>query len=445
MFDFLSKKFSSLFNALSGKSVLTQANLDETLIKLHEALLEADVPLQVVADFVAELKDEVIGKKVLGALKPTEQFMHIVYEKMVQFLGGNQSDTGFSFQVPATILMMGLQGAGKTTTIGKLAKYIKDQAEKRGKTRRILVASVDFYRPAAVEQLEVVAGVAGVDFYRANNKNPVLAAQEIAMYAQTNGYEMLFLDTAGRLHVDTQLLGELGQINRALKPKYAFLVLDAMTGQESLKVAHAFHEIIPFTGSILTKMDSDTRSGAAFAFKYVIKKPILFVATGEKIDDLELFYPDRIARRILGMGDVATLLEKAESKIKASEQERVARSMMSGSMTLEDFAEQLTMVGAMGSVSSIAKYLPGMPGLELTPDMIEKGEKDIKRFTAIIRSMTKKERLSPKILDGSRKLRIAKGAGVTSADVNQLLSRFEESQQFAKMIKKMGKFNHFFK
>jgi len=445
MFDFLSKKFSALFSTLTGQSKLTQSNIDETLIKVHEALLEADVPHKVVVDFIESLKTEIMGKKVLESLKPAEQLMHIVYEKMTQFLGGSAAEVGFTFQIPSTILMMGLQGAGKTSTIGKLAAFVKEQAEKRGKKRRVLVASVDFYRPAAVEQLKVVAENVGVDFYRATSTDPVKAAQEIAVYAQNNQYELLFLDTAGRLHVDDVLLEELVRINALVKPKYAFLILDAMTGQQSLHVAQAFNARVPFTGAILTKMDSDTRSGAAFAFRYVLQKSILFVATGEKPDELELFYPERIARRILGMGDVATLLEKAETKIKASEQEHLQRSMASGHMTLEDFAQQLSMVDKIGSLSSLTKYLPGLPSMDVSPEMIEKGERDIRKFKAIIGSMTRKERVYPKILDASRKQRIARGAGVQPADVNLLLQRFEESQQFAKMIKKMGRFNHFFK
>lgn len=444
MFDFLSKKFSGLFSALTGKSRLTQSNIDDTLIKVHEALLEADVPYQVVIDFIEALKKEIIGKKILESLKPAEQLMHIVHTKMVEFLGGAAGEAGFTFQIPSTVLMMGLQGAGKTTTIGKLATFVKEQAEKRGKKRRILVASVDFYRPAAVEQLAVVAQAIGVDFYRAKEVDPVKAAHEIAAYAQKNQYELLFLDTAGRLHIDEQLLQELTRINALLKPKYSFLVIDAMIGQQSLQVAQAFNARVPYTGAILTKMDSDTRSGVAFAFKYVLKKPILFVATGEKPDDLELFYPERIARRILGMGDVATLLEKAETKIKASEQARLEQAMSSGHMTLEDFEQQLGMINKMGSLSSLTKYLPGLPNVDISPEMMEKGEREIRKFRAIIRSMTPKERVYPKILNGSRKQRIALGAGVQPADVNLLLQRFEESQQFAKMIKKMGRFNQFF-
>lgn len=441
MFDFLSKKFSSIFSHMTGQDRLTEKNINETLTKVQDALLEADVPYEVVQAFIEQIKQEVIGQKVFASLKPSEQLMKIVHDRVLKFLGGQTqvTETHFAFQIPSVVMMLGLQGAGKTTTIAKLAHYIQESAKKRGKARRIMVASVDFYRPAAIEQLEILAKKAGVLFYRSNFTNPVEAAQDCVKKAQQEQCDILFLDTAGRLHVDNQMLEELRLIDTKIKPKYKLLVIDAMTGQESLKVAKAFEQVIDFTGAILTKMDSDARGGVAFAFKYMLKKPILFIATGEKIQDLELFRPERMASRIIGMGDIMSLVEKAQEKIKYTDQEAMYRSLTQGKMTLQDFAQQIDMVNKLGSLSSIIKYLPGVGSLNISQGMLEKGEIEIKRFKAIINSMTQKERICPKILDQSRKNRVARGAGVTIEDVNTLLSRFEQSQQFAKIFKKMGR------
>lgn len=441
MFDFLSKKFSSIFSSLTGQSKLTEKNVDESIAKIKDSLLSADVPYDLVDTFIEEVKKDVIGKKVMSSMKPAEQFVKIVYDRMLAFLGGTYLQESFTFQIPSAIMVMGLQGSGKTTTIGKLARFIKMQAEKRGKTRRILCASVDFYRPAAVDQLEVVARQNNIDFYRAESTNPQDAAREILNHYKNNSYEILLFDTAGRLHVDNDMMDELVDIQKIIKPKYKFLVLDAMTGQESLSVAKSFQERIAFDYAILSKMDSDARAGAAFSFRYALKKPILFMGTGEKFDNLELFRPERIAKRMLGMGDLLTLIENAEQKIKKSDQEGLERSFKSGHITLDDFAKQLSMANKMGSLSSMLKYLPGMSKLSISQEQIQKGEQEMKKFRAIISSMTKKEKIYPKVLDNSRKQRIAKGSGVEVADVNQLLQRFEQSRQFVKLLKK----NRYFK
>ena len=438
MFDFLSKKFSGVFSRLTGRGRLTQENVKEALQKVKDALLEADVPQGLVDEFVEKISQDVIGQKVTDSLKPGEQFIKIVHQKLLQFLGG-ASSSDFSFQIPSTIMVMGLQGSGKTTTLAKFAHYVQKQGKKRNKTRRILLASVDFYRPAAVDQLEILAHQVGVDFYRATSSDPVKAAQEINAYAKQHSFELLFLDTAGRLHVDNQLLKELQDIDTSLGPKYKLLVLDAMTGQESLNVAKAFEQSVQFHSAVLTKMDSETRGGAAFAFRYALKKPILFVGTGEKVEDFEQFRPERMADRILGMGDVLSLIEKAEEKIKKEEQESVMQAFQRGKMTLEDFASQMDMVGRLGPLTKLMKYLPGMGNANVSPEMMEQGERDMKKFRAIISSMTRKERFYPKILNGSRKERIAKGAGVAVSDVNSLLKRFEQSQQFAKLFKRFGR------
>ncbi len=439
MFDFLSQKFSSIFSRLKTQTKLTEDGIKEVLEKVHDALLEADVPYGIVQDFIEEVKKDVVGKKLVHSMNASEMLLKIVHEKLLSFMTGPTSDGAFSFHMPSVVMVEGLQGSGKTTTIAKLAYALKEQAQARGKTRRILLASVDFYRPAAIDQLEVLARKAGVLFYRSPLTDPVEAAQDIVKKYQTEQCDILFLDTAGRLHVDDTMLEELKKIDGRIKPKYKLLVIDAMTGQESLKVAQVFDEKVGFMGAILTKMDSDTRGGAAFAFRYALKKPILYVATGEKLADLEAFKPDRMVSRIMGMGDLQTLLEKAEEKIKKSEQESLSKSFASGKISLEDFAQQIDMVGKLGSLSTLMNYLPGMGSLKVTPEMLEKGEKEMKKFRAIIRSMTPKERIHTKLLDASRKSRIAAGSGVTVADVNMLLKRFEESQKFVKLFKSMGK------
>ena len=301
------------------------------------------------------------------------------------------------------------------------------------------VASVDFYRPAAIDQLEILAKQVGAVFYRSPLTDPIAAAQDCVKHYQQQACDILFLDTAGRLHVDNEMLNELKVIADRIKPKYKLVVIDSMTGQESLAVARAFDEKIGFMGAILTKLDSDTRGGVAFAFRYALKKPILFITVGEKSSDLEYFRPERMTSRIMGMGDVATLIEKADEKIKKSEQDAMAKTMAQGKITLEDFAKQMDMMGRLGSLSSLMKYIPGMGSLNLSPEMIEKGEAEMKKFKAIISSMTPKERIVTQLLDGSRKKRIAAGAGVQVADVNALLTRFEQSQQFMKTLKNMDK------
>lgn len=439
MFDFLSQKFSSIFSGFTREKKLTQENIQEALTKVHDALLEADVPYEVIEKFIEEVKKEVLGAKLTASLKPSEMLLKIVHDKLLSFMGGASSQESISFDIPSTVMVMGLQGSGKTTTIAKLVRYVTEQAQKKGKTRRVMVASVDFYRPAAIDQLEILARQTGALFYRSPLTDPVAAAQDIVKQAQQQHVDILFLDTAGRLHVDDAMLNELKSIVERVKPKYKLLVIDAMTGQESLKIAQTFEQKIGFMGAILTKLDSDTRGGVAFAFRYAVKKPILFVTVGEKSEDLEFFRPERMTSRIMGMGDVQTLIEKAEEKIKKSEQDALAKSMAQGTFTLEDFAKQMDMMGRLGSLSSIMKYLPGMGSVNMTPEMLEKGEVEMKKFKAIISSMTPRERVVTKLLDGSRKKRIAAGAGVEVADVNTLLSRFEQSQQFMKMIKNMGK------
>lgn len=444
MFDFLSEKFSSIFSTITGKGSLTAAQIEQVVIKVEEALIEADVPYQVVKQFISEFKSEIIHKKITSSLKPEEHIMKALYDKVAAFLGARSTDESWSVQLPSVIMVMGLQGSGKTTTCAKLAYYIQEQARKRNKSRKILLASVDYYRPAALEQLEINARQVGIDFYKANALKPQEAAREIFTFFQKNNYECLILDTAGRLHIDEALLAELKGIDAGLKPKYKFLVLDAMTGQESLAVARQFEEKIGFSHILLTKMDSQTRAGAVFAFKYMLKKDILFIGTGEKTTDFELFRPQRMASRLLGMGDMMTLVERAQEKIKESESQRMYSSLKEGRLTLDDFAAQLEMMGRLGSLSSLMKLMPG-GGAQVSEEALSQGEQELKKFKAMVHSMTLKERLNPVVLDQSRKERIARGSGVKVQDVNLLLERFEQTQQFVKIFKKMGKLNPFFK
>jgi signal recognition particle subunit SRP54 len=439
MIDFLTEKFSSIFSRLIGQHKLTERNIDEAVAKIHDALLEADVPQAVVQEFIDKVKTAALGQKVLNSLKPGEQFIKVVYDQLLQLVG-QQSPTADVMSQFSLVMVLGLQGSGKTTTLGKLAQWIKDQTKKSGKSKKVLLASVDFYRPAAIDQLEILAKQVGATFYRSPLTEPVAAAQDIQQFGRKNGFDIVLLDTAGRLHIDSTMLEELREIDARVSPTYKLLVLDAMTGQESLAVAKAFDQGVGFTGAVLSKMDSDTRGGAALSFRYSLQKPILFVGSGEKVTDLELFHAERLVKRMLGMGDLESLLERAEQKIAHDEQQDLMKSMMSGRMTLQDFARQMEMMGRIGSLTKLAQYMPGIGGVKITPEMMEQGDKELKKFKAIISSMTLKERVQPKILDSSRKQRIAKGAGAVVADINRLLERFEQTQQYAKLFKKFGRF-----
>ncbi|KKQ32865.1 MAG: Signal recognition particle protein [candidate division TM6 bacterium GW2011_GWF2_37_49] len=440
MFDFLSEKFAGVLTWLKNRGRLTEENIQDALGQVKTALLDADVPYDIVDAFLNEVKEGLVGQKIQTSLNPGQLLIKIVHEKLLTFLGG-KTTTQMTFQIPSVVLVMGLQGSGKTTSVAKLAWWVTKEAEKRGKKRRILLASVDFYRPAAVEQLNILSKQVGVDFYEAKSTNVIEAAKEINNHFKKNLYEILFLDTSGRLHVDSNMMQELEEVNKIVSPKHKILVLDAMTGQESLKVAKAFNDSVGFDCAILSKLDSDARGGAAFAFKYALKKPISFVGSGEKNEDLEAFIPERMATRILGMGDMLTLIEKASETIEVENQEKIAKKFIDGNFTLQDFSEQLDLIDKMGSLSKITRYLPGMN--QLSQEEMAKGQVEMKRFKAIIGSMTIKERVMPNILDSSRKQRIAKGAGVNVQNINQLLQRFEQSKQFVKMFRKMGKLRSF--
>ncbi len=437
MFDLLTHSFSSVFKKITGNNRLTKKNIKQVLKQVTDSLLEADVPYNVVQKFMAELQKHVIGKKVLSDLNPQEQFIKIVHETLVQFLGGTSSEQQFQFRYPARILVMGLQGSGKTTTIAKLVRYIRKQQNIKP---TIMVASVDFHRPAAVDQLEQLAKQQNVTCYRAQSTQSVEAADEIQRVAKKQRVDVVIVDTAGRLHIDEKLLQELKDIAKIIKPTKRLLVLDAMTGQESLNVAQSFENAIGTDGAILTKLDSDTRGGVAFAFKYVLKRPILFIGSGEKAEDFERFRPERIAERMLGMGDLLTLVERAEEKIGKNEQERLGQAMISGDMTLEDFASQLSMINRLGSLTNLARFIPGMNASNVEQEQLNKAEQEMNKFQSIIKSMTKKERNKPALLNSSRRKRISCGAGIQLADITTLLAQFEQLKQCAKLFKRFDQF-----
>lgn len=435
MFSFLTDKFSSVFSYLTGQKYLTEKNIAAVLQQVKDALLSSDVPCEVVDTFVCEVQDEVVGKKILSNLKAHEQFAHIMHKKLTALLGENN-------QIPtlprhARILVMGLQGSGKTTTVAKLATFFSAKQQKK-----LLVSSVDFQRPAAREQLAILARKAAVQCYTSSALTALGAVDDLLSSQEVHKADGMILDTAGRLHIDQPLINELQAIVQIYKPTHKYLVVDAMIGQQLLAVAQVFQQGVGIDGIIISKIDSEAPSGAVLAFAYMLKKPVLFMGTGEKIDDFELFRPERIASRILGMGDLQGLLEKAEEKISQHERERAQRTV-SDKMTLQDFADQLAMMNRLGPLSSLARYIPGISASMISDEQMEVAQKETKRFGAIISSMTMKERLNHRILNESRKKRIARGAGVSTADINVLLKRFEEMQQFAKLFKKMGTFKNF--
>ncbi|PCI74300.1 signal recognition particle protein [Candidatus Dependentiae bacterium] len=446
MFNFLSDRFSGIFDWLNGKSRITESDIDQAFEQLFDALIDADVPQDLAKTFLTSVTKSLKGHDVQKNIKPGHYVIKVVQEKLTAFLGAKDTESFWRIQYPSTMMVLGLQGSGKTTTTVKIAYAIKERKSEKGKSKRIMVASVDYYRPAAIDQLEILAQENGIGFYRAEAGNPLDAATEIMEHARKQGYDLLIIDTAGRLHVDETMMQELKDIDKIVRPEKKILILDAMTGQESLSVAQSFSTSIGFEGAVLTKMDSQTRAGAAFSFYYALKKPVFFLGVGEKVDDIEPFLPERIASRIIGMGDFATLIEKAEKQFDSQtkvKQEDSSRRFMSGSFTLDDFLQQLGYLQKLGSLQKIASYLPGMGSM--TPEMVEKGERELKKTRAIISSMTAVERVNVGLLNGERKRRIAKGSGTTATEINQMLQKFEQIKQYAKLMKNNSQFKSFFK
>jgi len=425
MFDSLGDRLQGIAKRLRGKGRLTEADVDEVLAEIRTALLEADVNVGVVRDVVARIREQTIGITVSEALDPSQQIIKIVNAELVAMLGGETLKIAYSSIPPTVILMAGLQGSGKTTSAAKLARWFKSQG------RQPLLVGADLQRPAAVDQLRTLGAQVGVPVF-SEPGDPVITARRGLEEARRLGKDILIVDTAGRLAIDEEMMQQVADISRAVIPKYTFLVVDAMTGQDAVSVAKAFDESLAIDGVILSKLDGDARGGAALSVKTVIGKPIAFAATGERIDAFEQFHPDRMAGRILGMGDVLTLIEQAEKVFEADQAEETAARMLEGQFTLEDFLEQLQQLKKMGPLSGIMGMLPGMPK-EMKDAQV--GDDQVKLTEAIIRSMTPHERRSPEIINGSRRTRIAVGSGTQVADVNKLIKQFTEMQ---KMMKKMG-------
>ena len=425
MFDSLGDRLQEIAKRLRGKGRLTETDVDEVLAEIRTALLEADVNVGVVRDVVARIREQTIGITVSEALDPSQQIIKIVNAELVAMLGGETLKIAYSSVPPTVILMAGLQGSGKTTSAAKLARWFKSQG------RQPLLVGADLQRPAAVDQLRTLGAQVGVPVF-SEPGDPVNTARRGLEEARRLGKDILIVDTAGRLAIDEEMMQQVADISRAVIPKYTFLVVDAMTGQDAVSVAKAFDERLAIDGVILSKLDGDARGGAALSVKTVIGKPIAFAATGERIDAFEQFHPDRMAGRILGMGDVLTLIEQAEKVFEADKAEETAARMLEGQFTLEDFLEQLQQLKKMGPLSGIMGMLPGMPK-EMKDAQV--GDDQVKLTEAIIRSMTPEERRTPEIINGSRRTRIATGSGTQVADVNKLITQFTEMQ---KMMKKMG-------
>jgi signal recognition particle subunit SRP54 len=425
MFDSLSSKFESILNKVRGRGRLTEDDVDEVLAEIRAALLDADVNVTVARNVVARIREQAVGAELSKALDPGQQIVKIVNQELTAILGGDTLRITYAGKPPTVVLMAGLQGSGKTTSAAKLARWFKSQG------RQPLLVGADLQRPAAVEQLRTLGRQIDVPVF-SDPGDPVTTATRGLAEARRIGRDVLIVDTAGRLSIDADLMDEIRRISDAIEPHYTFLVIDAMTGQDAVNTAEAFNATLEIDGVILSKLDGDARGGAALSVKEVIGKPIAFAATGEKIDAFEQFHPDRMAGRILGMGDVLTLIEQAEQVFEKEEAEATAARMFEGEFTLDDFLEQLQQVKKMGSISSIMGMLPGMPK-ELKNAEI--GDDQVKVTEAIIRSMTPEERRSPEIINGSRRVRIAKGSGTTVPDVNRLVKQFSEMQR---MMKQMG-------
>ena len=434
MFESLSDKLKKTLKNLRGQGKLTPEHVDAALREIRMALLEADVNYKVAKDFVESVRAKAEGQEVWQGLNPHEQVVKIVYDELVDLMGGTSSRLVFTKQIPNVVMIVGLQGSGKTTSTGKISRWLRDNQE-----RKPLLVSVDVYRPAAREQLRVVGGAVGVPVFQNKETNdPMTLVRGAMQHAQDMGFDTLMIDTAGRLHIDDELMAELEQIKAETRPIEVLFVADAMTGQDAVRSAEVFHERVGITGVVLTKMDGDARGGAALSIKQVIGQPVKFVGVGEKYDAIEPFYPDRITQRILGMGDVLSLIEEVQGKINEDEAQEQLRKMTSNQFTLEDFRNQLGQFKQLGSMSKLMKMLPEQMtgGMQLSDEQSAEVDQQMKKTEAIIGSMTKGERNDHKIIDASRKTRIAKGSGSTIADVNQLLRQYE---QMRKMMAQMSK------
>ncbi len=426
MFDQLTERLGAIFSRLSGRGRLSEGDVNEALREVRVALLEADVSLGAAKSFVARVKEKAIGANVLESLTPAQTIVKIVHEELVDLLGGAQARLQFSDAPPSVIMLVGLQGSGKTTQAAKLALRLKEQG------RRTMLVAADVYRPAAIDQLVTLGKQIDLPVYERGEQDPVRTARDAVSEARRLGLSTVIVDTAGRLHIDDALMVELERIKAAIAPKEILLVADAMTGQEATNVAKGFHDRLGITGVILTKMDGDTRGGAALSIHAVTGAPIKFVGVGEKVGALEPFYPDRLASRILGMGDVLTLIEKTQGLYSAEQAKQLEQKFLKQSFTLDDFLEQMRQVRKLGSMTDVLKMVPGLS--RALPKDFEIPEKEVKKIEAIICSMTRRERRNPDLLNGSRRKRIALGSGTQVSDVNRLVKQFEQSRQMMKQL-----------
>ena len=428
IFQGLSEKLNHIFSKMTKRGKLTELEIKQAMREVRIALLEADVNLSVAKDFIAKVSEKAVGQEILKSLSPAQQVIKIVNDELTELMGSTNSKLIVSSSLPTVIMMCGLQGAGKTTLCGKLAVYLKKQGKKP------LLAACDVYRPAAINQLKIVGEKAGADVFEKGQGNPVKIAAEAVEHAKKFGYDTVIVDTAGRLHIDEALMEELENITKAIRVDEILLTVDSMTGQDAVNVAKTFNDRLELTGVVLTTLDGDTRGGACLSIKAVTGKPIKFASVGEKLTDLEPFYPDRMANRILGMGDVLSLIEKAQEAVTEEQMEKMERKFKSNSFTLDDYLEQFAMLKKMGGAKSLIGMLPGMgTKIKVSEDDID--EKKIERTKAIILSMTKKERNDPSIINYSRKTRIANGSGTSIQEVNQLLKQFDQTKQMMKMMR----------
>lgn len=425
MLDNLGSRFQEIFKKVRGHGKLSESNIKDALKEVKMSLLEADVNYKVVKDFTAKIQEKAIGTDVLKGINPGQQFIKIVNDELVELLGGTNARLTKGVRNPTVLMLAGLQGAGKTTFAAKLGNYLKKQGEK------VLMVGADVYRPAAIKQLQVLGEQTGIEVYSEENHQDAVGICERGLAkAKELGSTYMIIDTAGRLHIDEKLMDELKEIKRLTRPQEILLVVDAMIGQDAVNLAESFNNVLNIDGVVLTKLDGDTRGGAALSIKAVVGKPIKFVGVGEKIDDIELFHPERLVSRILGMGDVVSLVEKAQSAIDEEDAKSLEEKIRTQKFDLDDFLKQLQNIKKIGSLGSILKMIPGMGQIgDLAP-----AEKEMKKVEAIIQSMTKEERKKPEILKASRKQRIAKGSGTEVADINRLLKQFEQMKAMMKMF-----------
>ena len=436
-FEALQEKFSRIVKTLKGESKLTEKNMEAMLKEVRIALLEADVNYKVVKVFVSNVKEKALGQQVYTKLNPSEMVIKIVKDELVELLGSDRSELAYNKNKPTIIMLVGLQGSGKTTTAAKLANLMKNKLKKK-----VLLAACDVYRPAAIDQLAQLASELKVDLVNMGDKvNPVDIALKAKEKAYNDHYDVLIIDTAGRLQIDEALMEELKNIKEKVKPDEILLLTDALAGQDTVNVAKTFNDTLGLTGDIMSKMDGDSRGGAALSISYVTGVPIKFIGTGEKITDLDIFYPERMAERILGMGDVLSLIDKVQENIDEKEAKKAVNKMMGGKFTLDDMLDQMKQVKKLGSLKSLMKLIPGAP--KISDEQFKLVEDEMKNFEVIINSMTKEERENPEILKNSRKCRIAKGSGKTNADVNRVLKKYEEMKKQTKLLKEMKKGGRF--